>query len=372
MVSLPSTLTALTPANYAFLQTTLSNLNQANSVVQRNGQQQSQQRIRLALQQRVTVFQAADTLMNSLRTSLATELQQGYEDKAGQPHNFLDEIRTVPLDAISERPPVVERWLTDFPAGGALEMHELVLANEPGDFVTVRHKQSQRVLYLSAAKAAATNNLRNLGVGHPAGAGLQEFFFPEGTRIHRLPPLALLVGLLQTLNIASPLELQLTARISTLPDLRDMLEDTPARRCLLLACSPQRFHQSYAHPLQAAYHDIDHAYRWGLFSEEERADALFMYDAFERCYHDAPPDLQQQLDVDYALDSFLSGIRLARDNAYDGFIASLPIYLKTTNPERDKAIKELLLLFQKQLKQDLASHPRRDRFEAALQKFTWS
>lgn len=219
MTLLPASVMTLTPANAAFLRENIVNMNRPDSVVRGDAKDRCEASFRLALKERLPVVEAAETLLDAFRDDLVTRMLTAYRDVRGEHMPLLKDVRKYPLGGISHPPSLLQRLLDEEPEARSWEMMEATLVYPPQEFVQGR-RVGEKEDY-----AICHNGYLPLGNLQQLGEGVYEFLNPETSPVRRMPSLRTMLGLMALAGVGTPAQVQFTSRVSTLPELRDLLEN---------------------------------------------------------------------------------------------------------------------------------------------------
>lgn len=353
MTLLPASVMALSPANGAFLREHIVNMSRPDSVVRGEARERCEASFRLALKEHIPVVEAAETLLDAFRDDVVTAMLSGYQDASGAPMPLLKDVRSYPLGDIPGPPPLLRRLLDEEPAASSWMITEGELVHPVQSFVKGKKvgEEKERTLY--------PNGFLPLGNLQQLGEGVYEFLSPSASSVRRMPSLRTMLGVMALASVGEPAQVQFTTRVSTLPELRNLLENDLRPWCFDV--SPYEVHGSLVDPYRGTLHDGAHQIMWNALSPVERRDMLAVHDIV-RDGRDALPDgfISRPLS-DYGLDIFLGGTSDPRNlNPYAAVFGSFAGHMAYFAKPLPPGVTELAQISHRRLQSDLSGHPRSD------------
>ncbi|HSA58976.1 MAG TPA: hypothetical protein VLJ37_04755 [bacterium] len=286
MACLPASVSALTPANAAFLEASLAALRRPQCVIQAADNFACREMAGLALQGKVPVIDAAAAIDRANAWNQIRYFQRGLTDEGGRPVNALERVETYSLDEavrrLGDRHGVFQNVLAACPRAD-LEVTEVRLKPDTGG------------VYDPARRLMNANSTLKSGLA----AGLFEsVIHPDQSNVWRYLPLQVELGIMMMRGGEHPIGVQLTAAESTFDEVRDLLAQAEPRRPLCVPCPDFRggaydaggylqalevfdVHGMIRDAYRMTRHDLSHISVFNQKPAERPREAVLQYDALE-------------------------------------------------------------------------------------------
>ena len=294
------------PQDMDFLAAQLKNLAGSRSLIPESKRASVQDDLQRAAAGEISVVEAAEALVDGIKHGNILQLQKGiFDEEKGKRIAILKDVKHYRLSEMENPPPLVQRFLAAHP-GYQGEVSELSYRN---GIPTI--KNSGR--FISSNDLMGSNYLS-------VNQELYEGVLLKYKGIERHYPLAFLLWAERERNGDQGVKLQFTSKISSLDELRDLLEkDT--RPFVILAKSPEDqgedmhgpyfLHDAPHNELKSVYHENYHQYRWNQHGPVMRLkiakEMIQLYDGLKLTLSRIDPNLLVMHDVHEALDELLSG-----------------------------------------------------------------
>jgi len=286
MALFPSSLTALTPANAAFLEASLDALRRPGCVIQGAENSVCRQTAQLALREKIPVIDAASAIDRAHAWNQIRRLWNGVADERGRNVETLESVETYSLREAARR------------LGDRQGFFRRVMEASPGtglDVTEIRLKPDAVGVFGPARRLMALNGYLKSGI---AAEFYESVVHPGQSDVWRYLPLQVELGVLMMRGGERAIGVQLTSAESSFDELRDLLDQAEPRRPLCVPCPAFRgdahdsgdslralevihVHATDMDAYRMARHDLSHISVFNQMPAQRPLEAVMQYDALE-------------------------------------------------------------------------------------------